>query len=74
MTEIMLEECWGMRPDPNDHRDGSLVNTYLGKIVIDSEELTPERMSQLKADSADVLGWKKYHLKLKDAGYDVESA
>jgi len=69
MNKIVLEECWDMRPDPNDTE--KLVNTYLGMIVANIEDLTPEFLAKLKADKDDKHGWKKYRKLMKDKGYDI---
>ena len=52
--------------------DRERVNTYMGKIVVDSKDLTPEFIAEIKADAEDKQGWKKYRQKMKDAGYDIE--
>lgn len=67
---IVLEKCWGMRPDRGDK--SKMVNTYLGKIVVDSEDFTPERIADLKDDKQDKQGWKKYRKKLKKHGINIE--
>lgn len=59
-----------MRPDPKDPK--KLVNTYMGKKVVDVKSLTPERIAELKADKDDKEGWKKYRKTMKDAGYSIE--
>ena len=62
MKEIVLEECY------NENGE------YLGKIVINEEELTPELLKRVREDTDDKLGWKKYRKVMKDNGIDVETA
>jgi hypothetical protein len=62
MKEIVLEECYDEK------------GVYLGKIVINSEELIPELLKRVREDTDDKLGWKKYRKVMKDNGIDVETA
>ena len=59
-----------MRPDPKDPE--KMINTYLGKIIVDAEDFTVDRIAELKADKDDKKGWKKYRKKLKEHGIDIE--
>jgi len=61
MKEIVLEECFDEKGD------------YLGKIVVNEEQLTPEFLKKIKEDTDDKLGWKKYHKVLKDKGIDIKA-
>ena len=61
MKEIILEECFDEK------------GVYLGKIVINQEELTPAFLKCIKEDVEDKQGWKKYHKVLKDNGIDIEA-
>lgn len=75
MVEILLEKVF-------DKETGK----YLGKITIDSEDLTKKMkklhpkelptdertfIQAIKDDTEDKMGWKKHHKKLKEEGYDV---
>lgn len=78
MTEILLKECWGMRPHPEDVKKRvetpRMVNTYLGKICVNSAFFTPERIAELRADKTDKQGWHKYREKLREHQIEIESA
>lgn len=70
MTVILLEECYGDRLNPRTKKIEK--NVYLGKVVCQTEDLTPEFIAELKADKDDKLGWKKYRKIMKDKGYPIE--
>lgn len=72
MTRIILEKHYGDRIHPQTLK--VTKNAYLGMTVVDTKELTPDFLAALKADKDDKQGWKKHHKKLKEHGYDVESA
>lgn len=61
MKEIVLEKCYDEK------------GVYLGKIVINEEELTPDFLKQIKEDKEDKMGWKRYYKVLKDNGIDIEA-
>lgn len=65
MTLIKLKDCYNSN------------GRYVGKISIDTDDLTPEFIEALRQDEKDELGWRRYpHFedKMRDAGYDVSSA
>ena len=72
MIRIILEKCYGPQFDPKTGKWDP--NAYLGMIVVDIKDLTPEYLQTLRDDDTDIEGWHKYRRIMKDHGYDLGEA
>lgn len=70
MTRIVLEKIHKIF---YHGKENIVENRKLGEIVIYTEDLTPEFINSLKADTTNKMKWSKaYKDILKAEGYDVD--
>lgn len=67
MTRIVLEEVF----KDTINEDGDPIKIKLGEVVIYTRDLTPERIQEIKDDTEDLLGYKKYKEVLKKEGFNI---